>query len=1612
MVIRYAPPTPADTRVARGTLLSLQICLGYAEVRTMDFPRILLVPLIGRVKWHSSAFRSIHIIFLGAAITSLALANASAQTTISLPGRSINKLRPDYLRPRVYALNQANGSVSGTLLALNPTNGAILGEIPVNLNPTDMAITPAGEAMYVINAGSRTISKVDLNSFAVVSEKTISTPNTYSLANPLYVVAGQSGKLYYTDGAWGPEIYFFDFDAGTSVLALDTGGNQDFGAGGIALNRSGNALYAWRQYGWSAGNINSWVTRYNASVSSNLTPLQDSFTSGRRDPFDTPVFLDGAERWVFNKQQMFLATNVTVLVNQFTDNIYGISLDGSIAFGPTEVFNTVNGNTITNLPFATTVQTLSGDQKKLFRYQGSTTSIVIYDMAAIASVGGPNPVPTPANGAVVSLPLTNLSWTVSPLALSYDVYFGTNQSQVAAATYVSPLLLGRIAAPPQLLSGPLAPGVTYYWRLDVVGFSATNTGPVWSFTTSTLSVNPAQINYSAVAGYNPAGISLVLTGAAPITWSAAVTGENWLSINSTSGTSPGAVTVSFNSAALPAGQYTNSIAFTAGGTTLAVPVSFSVKALNITKMVADRQRPYLYAIQPPDFSGQGGLLHFININNGNIDKSLTIGINPVDLSINQAEGRLYIASWTETWTYVVDLETQTLLPSLNLGTDVFKINAGRQGRLITEGEDQWIYANLINTTDGVSLASAFFREGDGAFDPTGRYYYHVDNNSSGAGISKYDTISDTFSGVASSGTRGSYYGSRNLVISSDGSRLFWTRVVFDADLVSYDMVPDEVYSCSTNGRVAFGATQAFDSQTRQAIYNLPAPTTVSIVDGRNQRFWYFANGALGSIPMSTVQSPTITIQPAANSAVVIGGSVYLTVTAMGLAPLSYQWTLGGTNLSAETNYFLSKPNLQPDQAGEYRVVVANSFGAVTSTVALVTVLVPPSILGQSASTNVAAGKTVSLFVNAGGSSPFSYRWLFESTSIAGATSSILTIGNIQSANEGIYRPVVANSVGTVTGAVISVRVMPAAPVIVSNPATLTLPASSPAQFNVSAIGSQPLAYQWYFNNSPIVGATASQYGLSGIQSSNAGNYQVVVANSLGSATSGVAMLIVTPTAPYFVTQPVGALVSAGSNRTLTGLANGSLPIGYQWQHSGTNVPGATQTSLTLSNLVLEDSGAYTLIASNVVNLTTSAVAQLTVYQNPAILQPLTNQVVDAGSTVTLAVSALGSSPLTYSWQFNGVAVIGSNSTLTVSNMSSAQSGYYRVTVANQYGSASSTGRVSVLGPASTVIAWGDNSGGQTNVPSSLNDAVAVSGGDYHSLVLRHNGTLLGWGYNGDGQTTVPTNALRFVSIASGASHNLAIKEDGSLVAWGRNDSGQINVPSAAANNVVAVAAGDSHSLALLGSGVVAAWGDNSFGQISVPQGLTGVAAIAAGRIHSLALRTNKTVMGWGFNAYGQTTPPPGLSDVIAIAAGYLHSAAVRANGTVVAWGDNSFGQTNVPPGLSNVVAIAAGDFCTLALLSNGTVLGWGDATFGELNVPSSVIRTVGIASGNYHALALVPLNLQVRLTPDGLVIQWNGSAFLQWSPSPTGPYADLPCPGTCWTNVDMSVPAKFFRLRR
>lgn len=89
----------------------------------------------------------------------------------------------------------------------------------------------------------------------------------------------------------------------------------------------------------------------------------------------------------------------------------------------------------------------------------------------------------------------------------------------------------------------------------------------------------------------------------------------------------------------------------------------------------------------------------------------------------------------------------------------------------------------------------------------------------------------------------------------------------------------------------------------------------------------------------------------------------------------------------------------------------------------------------------------------------------------------------------------------------------AGPAITGQPQNQTVTVASAVQFSVTASGQPAPAYQWYFNSTAIAGATSSTLSLTNVQSSQAGNYSVTVANTSGSATSNAATLTVNPPAP-------------------------------------------------------------------------------------------------------------------------------------------------------------------------------------------------------------------------------------------------------------------------------------------------------------------------------------------------------------------------------------------------------------------------------------------------------------------------------------------------------------------
>src|SRR5262249_49769559 len=83
----------------------------------------------------------------------------------------------------------------------------------------------------------------------------------------------------------------------------------------------------------------------------------------------------------------------------------------------------------------------------------------------------------------------------------------------------------------------------------------------------------------------------------------------------------------------------------------------------------------------------------------------------------------------------------------------------------------------------------------------------------------------------------------------------------------------------------------------------------------------------------------------------------------------------------------------------------------------------------------------------------------------------------------------------------------------------------------------------------------------------------------------------------------------------------------------------------------------------------------------------------------------------------------------------------------------------------TVVAWGDNTYGQRNVPIGLTDvkALAQGSGAQHVIVLKQDGTLVGWGRNQYRQRTIPIGLKGVTAVALGYGHTLVATTNALIV---------------------------------------------------------------------------------------------------------------------------------------------------------------------------------------------------------------------------------------------------------
>jgi len=131
-------------------------------------------------------------------------------------------------------------------------------------------------------------------------------------------------------------------------------------------------------------------------------------------------------------------------------------------------------------------------------------------------------------------------------------------------------------------------------------------------------------------------------------------------------------------------------------------------------------------------------------------------------------------------------------------------------------------------------------------------------------------------------------------------------------------------------------------------------------------------------PWVVGNTPVITTQPQSQT-VTLSNTAVFSVSAIGYPSLSFQWRFNGTNLAGATNTSLTLSNVRTNQAGNYAVLVANVFGSVLSSNAVLTVSIPPDITAQPVSQAALSGSNVTLSVTVTGTGPVYYQWYLNGT---------------------------------------------------------------------------------------------------------------------------------------------------------------------------------------------------------------------------------------------------------------------------------------------------------------------------------------------------------------------------------------------------------------------------------------------------------------------------------------------------------------------------------------------------------------------------------------------------------------------------------------------------------
>ena len=477
-------------------------------------------------------------------------------------------------------------------------------------------------------------------------------------------------------------------------------------------------------------------------------------------------------------------------------------------------------------------------------------------------------------------------------------------------------------------------------------------------------------------------------------------------------------------------------------------------------------------------------------------------------------------------------------------------------------------------------------------------------------------------------------------------------------------------------------------------------------------------GGISAGPASTVivtgEGPPFIVEPPIGRIAQSGGRVVFRARATGSGPLMYQWQLDGTNIAGATGSVLVITNVPAENAGDYRIVVANALGLTASSAARLGVTPQlPFIVTQPASQTLFLGSQANLSITAVGSGQLAYQWRFNGQDIPGGTNAMLTFDRVNLTQAGEYSVIVSSPFGTAVSVKAQVTVLQV------------------AEWGLGTNGQSALD----------LGQQPVPSGLTGVVRVAGGMYHSLALKNDGTVVGWLVNPVDGPSARYYdygqanVPNGLNGVVdiAAGGYHSVALKADGTV---VAWGAGITNSYTTPERGQSMVPPSLQ--GVIAIAAGDLFSAALTSLGRVIVWGNPNNGPPI------VPSPVTNIVAIAGRGPNLFALRSDGALLLwgGVSSTPTVSN---------------------------VVEIAVSQSDWGvQTTAGSVLVDSiklqTFSNIVQLAAGYTQWLARQDDGSVQTWGTSQNpALLRVPAGITSAIDVAGGKYHSLAALGDGSIV---------------------------------------------------------------------------------------------------------------------------------------------------------------------------------------------------------------------------------------------------------